>query len=184
MKREQGFTMIELMITIVILCILLGLAIPGFSRWLPNYRLRGAARDLYSNLQLAKIGGHKGEGGMWRSAFRRGQQPMRSGVVNSGPNRTWESTSGSVGGDDVILKTVIFPNMAAEWNYGAGSATSAVPEAGVDNNVTFPATAIVFNSRGMVTTTTGAVSRALHVYRKTTKTTLCCRNLGVRGDDP
>ena len=51
MKREQGFTLIELMVTIIILSVLLGLAIPGFSSWLPKYRLRGAARDIYSNLQ-------------------------------------------------------------------------------------------------------------------------------------
>ncbi|MGE5838513.1 MAG: Tfp pilus assembly protein FimT/FimU, partial [Deltaproteobacteria bacterium] len=50
MKREKGFTTIELAVSIVIICILLGLAIPGFSRWIPNYRLRGAARDVYSNL--------------------------------------------------------------------------------------------------------------------------------------
>ena len=55
MKRDQGFTMLELLITIVILCVLLGLSIPGFSSWLPKYRLRGATRDIYSNLQLAKM---------------------------------------------------------------------------------------------------------------------------------
>jgi len=31
------------------------IAIPGFSRWLPNYRLRVATRDLFSNVQHAKL---------------------------------------------------------------------------------------------------------------------------------
>jgi type IV fimbrial biogenesis protein FimT len=35
---------------------MVAIAIPGFSSWLPNYRLKSAARDVYSNLQLAKMG--------------------------------------------------------------------------------------------------------------------------------
>lgn len=50
-----GFTLIELLVIIAILSILMGIAIPGFSIWLPNYRLRNAVRDLYSNFQMAKM---------------------------------------------------------------------------------------------------------------------------------
>jgi type IV fimbrial biogenesis protein FimT len=31
------------------------MAIPGFAVWLPNYRLRQAARDIFSDFQLAKL---------------------------------------------------------------------------------------------------------------------------------
>jgi len=55
MKREKGFTIIELVVIIVIMGILATIAIPGFSRWLPNYRLRAATRDLFSNFQLTKL---------------------------------------------------------------------------------------------------------------------------------
>ena len=55
-KTESGVTLIEIFVVLVILAVLAAAAIPAFSVWLPNYRLKTAARDLYSNLQLAKMG--------------------------------------------------------------------------------------------------------------------------------
>jgi type IV fimbrial biogenesis protein FimT len=54
-KSESGFSIIELMTTVAIIAILTAVAIPVFSGWIPNYRLKIAARDLYSNMQLAKL---------------------------------------------------------------------------------------------------------------------------------
>jgi type IV fimbrial biogenesis protein FimT len=158
MKREQGFTLIELMITIIILSVLLGLAIPGFSRWLPNYRLRGAARDIYSNLQYAKMTAVKDRAGcgvLFDVASSRYQ------VVSSGPNRTFESTSGSPGGDDVVLKTVNFSEYGSGVGYGHGTATQTaktIPDTNWDDEVTFPGDGVVFDSRGMVLSPSGAAS--------------------------
>ena len=53
-KGNHGFTMVEVLVVIIIIAILATFTIPGFTRWLPNYRLKAAARDFYSNLQLAK----------------------------------------------------------------------------------------------------------------------------------
>jgi len=54
-KRESGFTLVEILVTFAIIAILSAIAVPGFSRWLPNYRLKSAARDVVSNFQLAKL---------------------------------------------------------------------------------------------------------------------------------
>jgi type IV fimbrial biogenesis protein FimT len=165
-RGDRGFTLIELMITIIILSVLLGLAIPGFSRWLPNYRLRGAARDIYSNLQYAKMTAVKDRAGcgvLFDVASSRYQ------VVSSGPNRTFESTSGSVGGDDVVLKTVNFSEYGSGVAYGHGSAGTAIGS-GFDNDVTFPGDGIVFDSRGMVLSPSGAVSTGdYYVYVQNNK---------------
>jgi len=53
--KKDGFTLIELLVTMVVLAIVTAITIPVFARWLPDYRLRAAARDLYSNFQLAKM---------------------------------------------------------------------------------------------------------------------------------
>ena len=50
-----GFTLIELMIVTIILGIIISAAIPAFSGWIPEYRLKAAVQDLYSNMQQVKM---------------------------------------------------------------------------------------------------------------------------------
>lgn len=166
MKKECGFTMIELMITIVILCILLGLAIPGFSNWVPNYRLRGAVRDIYSNFQYAKMTAVKDRAGCG-VLFDRANGLYR--VVDSGINRTWESTSGSVAGDDRVLRTVNFSEYGSGVTYGHGSASSGVGGAAFGDDVAIDDNGVVFDSRGMILKPTGGASAGGYVYVQNNK---------------
>ncbi len=147
-------------VTIVILCILLGLAIPGFSSWLPNYRLRGATRDIYSNLQLAKMTAVK-DRARCGILFDAGNQKYQ--VISSGSNRTWESTSGSRAGDDVILKEVTFSEYGSGIRYGSGTATGGVGGSSLE------ADSILFDSRGIIANPSGATSTGGYVYVKNNK---------------
>ena len=52
---NRGFTMVELMVTIAIIGILASVAIPAFSHWIPNFRLKSAGRDIISSLQASKM---------------------------------------------------------------------------------------------------------------------------------
>jgi prepilin-type N-terminal cleavage/methylation domain-containing protein len=55
MRKESGFTLIELMVVIAIVAILASLAIPNFISWLPKRHLQSAASDIQSTIQLARL---------------------------------------------------------------------------------------------------------------------------------
>ena len=54
-RQSAGFTMLEMLMVLVIISTLGSVAIPTFSGWLPDRRLKAAARDLYSHIQGAKM---------------------------------------------------------------------------------------------------------------------------------
>ena len=55
MQKRSGFTLVQLIVVIFLLAVLTAVGVPNFLTWLPKYRLKIAARDLYSNLQMAKM---------------------------------------------------------------------------------------------------------------------------------
>jgi len=54
MKNSKGFTLIEVIIVVAIIGIMTAISIPAISGWLPNYRLKAAARALYGAAMKAK----------------------------------------------------------------------------------------------------------------------------------
>ena len=52
---NNGFTLMETIVTVGILSVLLAIAVPSITSFLPGYRLKSAAQDLYSNMQSAKM---------------------------------------------------------------------------------------------------------------------------------
>lgn len=55
LERHRGFTLVEVMIVLAVVTILAAIAIPAYLNWLPNLRFRQATRDLFMDLQIAKI---------------------------------------------------------------------------------------------------------------------------------
>lgn len=53
-KKQAGFTLIELMITLVVLVIALSIGVPSFVTWIENNRLNTATRTLAGALQVAR----------------------------------------------------------------------------------------------------------------------------------
>ncbi|MDN8614261.1 pilus assembly FimT family protein [Variovorax ginsengisoli] len=52
--RAAGFTLIEMLVTMVVMAILMGLAMPIMSTWLRNSRLRAASDSLQDGIRLAQ----------------------------------------------------------------------------------------------------------------------------------
>lgn len=53
-SRSGGFSLIELMVAITIVSLFLLLAMPSFSEWLVNSRIRNAAESIVNGLQVAR----------------------------------------------------------------------------------------------------------------------------------
>jgi prepilin-type N-terminal cleavage/methylation domain-containing protein len=53
--NNEGVTLIELVVVLVIIAIMAGLLVPNIGAWLPNYRLRGATRDIVSVMRTAQM---------------------------------------------------------------------------------------------------------------------------------
>jgi prepilin-type N-terminal cleavage/methylation domain-containing protein len=151
MKRirgNAGFTKLELLVVISVIGITASLALPGFLNWLPAYRLKGAARDLYSNLQYAKSRAirDRGECAVQFNASINGYQ-----VVSGGPDRLYSTAD-----DNVVLKTVSLASYGSALSYGPGGATRKVGQnEPVGDSVSFPGDRVVFDSRGLMTGTFG-----------------------------
>jgi len=55
MDKRPGFTVVELLVAIALIATVSVIAIPNFIGWLPDYRLKAATHDLFSNFQKAKL---------------------------------------------------------------------------------------------------------------------------------
>jgi len=165
---HYGFTLIELLVTFVILGILTAIAIPGFARWLPNYRLKSAARDVYSNMQLARMGAIKANAD-WAIVFNAGSNSYRV-CSDDGGDGDWTD------GDEADEKTVSLPDdykvhllkdvhSKSGLSYGHGNATTNATVGGG----TFPADEISYNPNVAIFTPRGTVNTLGYVYLSNTQ---------------
>jgi len=57
--KHSGFSLLELMLAVAIFGIIATVAVPSFQSWSKGYQLKSASNDLYSHMQMAKIGAVK-----------------------------------------------------------------------------------------------------------------------------
>ncbi|MCC8363866.1 GspH/FimT family pseudopilin [Lysobacter sp. A6] len=95
-KASSGFTLLELMVTIVVFVILAALAVPGLSTYLEKSRLRGAADSVVNQLAQARQAAVKydrnvslkttGSGATWCLGAREAGDPaeaMQAGAAST-----------------------------------------------------------------------------------------------------
>jgi type IV fimbrial biogenesis protein FimT len=100
MKKNSGFTLLEVMVTIGIIAIVSAIAIPNYLSYLPKHRLNGGARDVYSAMQYARLKAVK-------------ERTPVSIIFNTGADSFTvfddANGNGTIDGGDTVLKTGNMP---------------------------------------------------------------------------
>lgn len=127
MKHSQGFTLVELLITVVIISILAVVAAPSFLQTLANQRMKSAAYDLNATFAEAR----------YQAALQR----VTMSVASSGTASSWKVASSSKKSD-------------IHWQlFQLGNAT-ALLQSGVDRRISIAtnlgATSVLFLQNGTV----------------------------------
>ena len=142
---ELGFTMMELIVVLAIMIALVAVTVPAAKVWLPNYYLRSAAMDIFSNMQYAKTEAVRLDS-PYAVVFDPGNDSFS---LASGPGA--DGVFGT-GNDDDVVRTVNLSGYGANIVFGKGNATVNFDDGGgafPADSVSFANNAVVFNSRGM-----------------------------------
>lgn len=146
MRGKRGLTIIELVVVMSILAVMVMIAIPNIGRWLPRYRLKSAARDVASNMQLARLGAIK-DNREWAIVFDVNGQSYQI-ISNRGPDGNWGTPDDTV---EKVVNLVDYRNIQFGDN-GHGAVGGGAP---VGDGVTFVGKRAEFNPAG--TSTAGTV---------------------------
>ena len=142
--REVGFTLIELMAATCIMAVLASLAVPAVASRMPDYRLRRAARDLYSSLQYTKMSAVR-DNRPWAIVF----DPAAGSYAvcsDKGEDNDWRTVE-----DNRVDRVVVLKAYGSGVRFGHGNAAKAIGSSFGGDDITYriPHDNVVqFNARG------------------------------------
>lgn len=138
-SKRNGFSLVELMIVLAIICVIAGMSYPNLQSYLANYRIAGDARKIASQLALARM----------RSAGDFNQERVNIDQVNGtfemdvctkgGGASGWTNENGAAG---------VFA-LSPGVSFGFGTITTPANLATVYQTSIAQTAPITFNSRGI-----------------------------------
>lgn len=144
-RRESGFTVVELVVVLTIIVLLAAITVPAATVWLPNYYLRKASMDIFSNIQYAKTEAVRLDS-PYAVVFNPGTDSF-SLVSGPGANGIF-----GTGNDDDVVRTINLSGYGKDIAFGKGNATVNFDDGGGTfpaDSVSYANNAVVFDSRGM-----------------------------------
>jgi len=110
--------LIEMMVVIAVISIVSAFAVPAVNGWLPDYRVKRAARELYGNLQRAKMRAVKDNAGYNINFLQ-------------GPDRYEIKLTGAAE-DDPAARTISLAGYGSGTHFGRpdNGGSEAIPESG------------------------------------------------------
>jgi prepilin-type N-terminal cleavage/methylation domain-containing protein len=151
-KDIQGFSLIELIITVAIGGILTAIAVPSIFATMPTWDVNGAVRRISADMQFARVMAISQNRAHW-IFFDKTTTPISYSIYKDDGDNTF------VAADEELVKTV---ELGATIEYGTGSLVTVGPDrdesAGVSlieyatDGISFTDDAVLFNNNGMVTT--------------------------------
>lgn len=140
--KDNGFTLAELLIVIAMIGILMSVGATQLKNFLPGMRLKSAARELYSNMQNARMSAIKNDTN-WAIVFDTANNRYLV-CSDPGADGVWSNTT-----DNTIALTVNLSSYQSGVKYGHGNAANSVPGGAFPaGDVSYSSDVLSFSSQG------------------------------------
>lgn len=148
--RQRGFSLIELMVTIVILALLVLVAAPSIGTWLDNTRIRNQGDSIMAGLQAARAEAVRTNQNVsfWLVGSTSNPGALDDTCALSNTSSSWVVSVGSPAGHCAGWLTTTPPGIVVSRAMGADSAKVSV--SALQSDLTTPATTVTFNGFGRI----------------------------------
>jgi type IV fimbrial biogenesis protein FimT len=113
--RQRGITMVEIMVSIAIVSLVLGIGIPNFTSWLQNTQVRATAESVLAGLQLARA-----------EAVRQNTKARFQLTGGNAGMASWAVSTGRLDRTDCPSGTDLFPCPIQTGSARAGGQTGRI----------------------------------------------------------